>query len=172
MTVTGEHEFDEGGAVRFDAILQPNTSLPPKAFFLLMAALGFVSFCAGIMFVMAGAWPVFGFFGLDVLIVYVAFKLNYRQAKRFETLRLTDDALLVERISPTGRRRKYRFQPYWLKVELSEDLHRARTLTLTSHGKSLEIGAFLSPDEKFDLARALRAELSRLKSGATRSYSG
>lgn len=151
------------GPVLFDAVLHPHTSLSPRGFFLLMAALGFISFCAGIMFVIAGAWPVFGFFGLDILLVYAAFKLNYRDARRYETVRLTRDWLMVEKISPTGRRARYRFQPYWLKIEIDEDRKGGRSLTLRSHGKTLELGAFLSPDEKSDLATALSRELRRLQ---------
>ena len=149
--------------VRFDAVLHPHTSLNPRGFFLLMAVVGLVSFCAGIAFVAIGAWPVFGFFGLDVLLVYFAFKLNYRDARRYETLRLTDSLLTVERVAPSGRRERWRFQPYWLQVEVDDHPAAKNALTLRSHGRILEIGSFLTPDEKIDLANALRAELNKLR---------
>jgi uncharacterized membrane protein len=128
-----------------------------------MAVVGLVSFCAGIAFVLIGAWPVFGFFGLDVLLVYLAFKLNYRDARRYETVRLTDSLLTVERVAPSGRRERWRFQPYWLQVEIDERTASRRALMLRSHGRILEIGSFLTPDEKVDLANALRAELNKLR---------
>ena len=149
--------------MRFDAVLHPHTSLTPRGFFLLMAVVGLVSFCAGIAFVSIGAWPVFGFFGLDVLLVYFAFKLNYRDARRYETVRLTDSLLTVERVAPSGRRERWRFQPYWLQVEVDDHPAAKNALTLRSHGRILEIGSFLTPDEKIDLANALRAELNKLR---------
>lgn len=164
---TGTSETDaveDEEAVRFDAVLHPHTSLTPRGFFLLMAVVGLISFCAGVAFVSIGAWPVFGFFGLDVLLVYFAFKLNYRDARRYETLRLTDSLLTVERIAPSGRRERWRFQPYWLQVEIDDHPAAKNALTLRSHGRILEIGSFLTPDEKVDLANALRAELNKLRS--------
>jgi len=153
----------EARDARFDAILHPHTSLSPRGFLLFMALLCAMSFTAGIAFMLAGAWPVFGFFGLDVLIVWLAFRANYRAGRRCERLVLTDDALTVERVSPGGARRSWRFQPYWLAVVLDEPPRRGAPLTLRSHGRALEIGAFLTPEEKQELAEALRAELRRLR---------
>lgn len=149
-----------GRTYLFDAILQPHTSLSPHGFMLLMVAVVAVSFVAGMAFLLMGAWPVFGFFGLDVALVYLAFKANYRWARMYETLRLTRDALLVERISPSGKVQRWRFQPYWLRVDVEDaDSHDSR-LVLSSHGRRLRIGAFLTPDERIELARALRDALA------------
>lgn len=149
--------------VKFDAVLHPHTSLGPRAFLLLMAVLGFISFIAGIAFVMIGAWPVFGFIGLDIALVYMAFRINYTGARRYETLKLTESALIVEQYSPQGERQSWRFQPYWLRVEIEEPPQPDSPLTLRSHGEALEIGSFLTPGEKHDLAIALRAEFERLR---------
>lgn len=158
---------DEVGSLeapaRFDAILHPQTSLSPKGFLLFMSLLCGMSFTAGIAFVVAGAWPVFGFMGLDVLLVWLAFRANYRAGRRYERLVLTDETLLVERVSPSGARRTWHFQPYWLSVVLDGPLRPGVPLLLRSHGKALEIGTFLTPEEKRDLAEALRAELRRLR---------
>jgi len=153
----------ESEAVRFNAVLHPHASLTPRGFFLLMAFIGVISFCAGVAFVLAGAWPVFGFFGIDIVLVYLAFKLNYRDARRYETVQLTDTTLTVERVAPSGRRERWRFQPYWLQVEIEDKPAPSSTLILRSHGRVVEIGSFLTPDEKIDLANALRAELTKLR---------
>jgi uncharacterized membrane protein len=78
-------------------------------------------------------------------------------------VRLTDSLLTVERVAPSGRRERWRFQPYWLQVEIDERTASRRALMLRSHGRILEIGSFLTPDEKVDLANALRAELNKLR---------
>ena len=146
----------------FDAILQPNTSLKPRGFMLLMVAIASVSFVAGMIFMLVGAWPVLGFFGLDVAVIYLAFKANYRWARIYETVRLTSDSLLVERISPSGRVQRWRFQPYWLKVQIDRPVKHDSQLVLSSHGKRLNIGAFLSPDERVEVANALQGALAKL----------
>lgn len=151
-------------AYLFDAILQPNTSLQPRGFLLLMAAIASVSFVAGMIFVMMGAWPVMGFFGLDVALIYLAFKTNYRWARMYETVRLSEDSLLVERVSPSGKVQRWRFQPYWLRVSLDSPGAHDSQLILSSHGKRLRIGAFLSPDERVELADALTGALAKLRS--------
>ena len=68
----------------FSAILTPHRSLSATGFLLFMLVLGGISFAMGIMFLLLGAWPVFGFLGLDVLLVYWAFRSSYRSAKAYE----------------------------------------------------------------------------------------
>jgi len=151
----------------FDAILQPHCSLSPRGFIVLMAAIGLISFTAGAAFIIAGAWPVMGFFGLDVLLVYLAFRVNYVAARRYETVQLTEDALVVERVTPNGARHTWKFQPYWLRVSMDDPPRYDSKLMLTSHGRSLVIGAFLSPDERLAFAQALRDALDKLRSPAS-----
>lgn len=146
--------------VFFDARLSPHRSLPPKGFFWVMAVLAGISFCAGISFVLMGAWPVTGFFGLDVALVYLAFRLSYRSARQIETVRLTEAALDVERVSIRGEKRRWRFEPYWLKLVFEEWDEGQNRLLLVSHGKSLSLGAFLSAPERSGLARSLNAALA------------
>ena len=147
----------------FDAVLQPHRSLSPRGFTILMILFGIVSFAAGIGFISLGAWPVFGFFGLDVALVYLAFKLNYRAARNYETVQLTESVLRIARGGPRGVRESHCFQPHWVRVEMDDPPEHASQLRLTSHGRSVIIGSFLSPEERADFARALKAELDRLR---------
>ena len=147
----------------FDAVLEPHRSLSRSGFLTLMAAVATVSFAAGIAFFMMGAWPVFGFFGLDAVLIYIAFKVNYRGARMYETVRLTEDMLTVVRVNPSGRVQRWSFQPYWLKVDIEDPPSQDSKLMLTSHGESLVIGSFLSPHERLDFARALETALYKLR---------
>src|SRR5438132_6054016 len=108
------------GRLFFERVLSPHRSLPPHGFHILMLALGVISLAVGIGFVAIGAWPVIGFFGLDVALVYLAFRLNYRCARQSETIRLAGDAFTVERVNVRGERRAWHFQPFWLRVILEE----------------------------------------------------
>jgi uncharacterized membrane protein len=143
--------------VPFHAVLYPNRSLGRFGFHLLMTAIVLVSGAIGAAFVLAGAWPVTGFLGLDVLLLYLAFRWNYRQGRRLEFIRLDGTELVIRRMEPSGRRREWRFDAYWVHVTIEDSSNQ---LTLSSHGQSLVVGAFLSPEERLEVGKALRAALA------------
>ncbi|MFQ6018659.1 MAG: DUF2244 domain-containing protein [Kiloniellaceae bacterium] len=145
----------------FDARLSPHRSLGPLGFVVLMGAVSMTGFVAGLIFFLVGAWPVVGFLGLEVALVYLAFRINYRHGMMYETLRLTRSGLTVERVSHWGEKKTWRFQPYWLQVLIDDPPRPDSALTLRSHGKSLAIGRFLTAEERLDLAEALRGALRR-----------
>lgn len=126
-----------------------------------MLVLGLISLAVGIGFVSVGAWPVIGFFGLDVALVYVAFRLSYRSGRQRETIRLVDDAFTVEHLGVQGDRRTWRFQPFWLRVILEERGEDWNRLLVASHGRSLVIGAFVTAATRRELAATLRDALRR-----------
>ena len=158
--------------VFFERVLWPHRSLPPRGFHMLMLGLGVLSFVAGISFVAAGAWPVCGFFGLDVALLYVAFRLSYRSARQRETLRLADDQFTVERVDIYGARRMWRFQPFWLRVILEERPDESNRLLLASHGRSLVVADFLGPPMRRELAGAIRDALARWRAALNPTNAG
>jgi uncharacterized membrane protein len=147
----------------FDAVLTPHRSLSPTGFTILMGAIAAVGFVGGMAFLLAGAWPVTGFGVVEIGLFYLLFRLNYRSARIGERVRLTAEALEIERRLQDGSVRCWSFQPYWLRVDIADPPDTDSRLTLSSHGRSLSIGAFLSPDERLEFANALRAELTRLR---------
>lgn len=149
----------------FSAILTPHRSLNPAGFMMLMSGVVTISFAAGLAFYLMGAWPVIGFLGLDVLLIYWAFKLNYRAGQLYETVDLTGDALTVTRILPSGEARSWTFNPYWARCQLTRTTGAGEQLCLTSHGKRLIFGRFLSPEEKHDFANALSGALREARGG-------
>ena len=150
---------------QFSAVLTPHRSLGPQGFVIFMAALCVVSFGTGLLFFLMGAWPVLGFFGLDVLLVYIAFKLNFRALRVYETVELGGDALIVTRVDPKGREQSWRFNPYWVRLRLDERVGRNSELSLASHGKRLVFANFLTDPEREDFAAALNAALRETRSG-------
>ena len=94
----------------FRAVLYPHRSLGPTGFLILMSAIGGVSFITGMAFLLKGAWPVFGFFGLDVALIYAAFKLNYRSGRLYETVELTPETLTITRVHPVRQAGEFRLQ--------------------------------------------------------------
>jgi uncharacterized membrane protein len=154
----------------FSAVITPHRSLGRVGFLVLMGIFGAISFVAGMLFLLDGAWPVFGFFGLDVLLLYWAFKLNYSHAAAYEEVKVTPAALTVRKVSHRGRAREWVLNPLWVKLDkvVHEEFGIER-LFLVSRGKQLAIASFLGPDEKASFARALANALSEAKRGLTRT---
>jgi uncharacterized membrane protein len=154
----------------FSAVLTPHRSLGNVGFLVLMIVFGSVSFISGIAFLLMGAWPVFGYFGLDVLLLYWAFRLNYRQAAAYEQVTLTPTALKVRKVSPRGRAREWVLNPLWVKLDKeSHEEYGIERLFLVSRGKQLVIANFLGPDEKASFAQALGNALNEAKRGMTQT---
>ena len=144
-------------------VLRPHRSLSSRGFLILMMAYGAVSFIAGIAFLRMGAWPVLGFCGLDVALVYWAFRANYHTARQTETIEVMPDRLTVRAGDPRGRERTATFNPYWLRVELKELAGEVCELRLTSKGRQLAVGSFLSDPERRELAVALRLAIAGVR---------
>lgn len=149
----------------FSLILRPNMSLSPRGFFWLMGFIITVSVAVGLYFWSLGAWPVFGFFGLEVFLIYGAFRLNYRHGRRFEMLEMRDNQLVFSQISPLGKRRDWLFDPYWVRVKLErfDEDDEIGNLILSSHGKYVSVGAFLAPPERASLAASLDLFLANMR---------
>jgi uncharacterized membrane protein len=115
-----------------------------------------------------GAWPVLGFFGLDVLAVYFAFRINFRHARASEEIRITASELRLRRVSHRGHVVEYVLNPLW--VQLDQKTHAEygiEKLYLRSKGRRVSIASFLGPDEKASFAKALGAALMAARRGPT-----
>ncbi|RCS24874.1 DUF2244 domain-containing protein [Phyllobacterium salinisoli] len=148
----------------FRALLVPHRSLGRAGFRVLMAALlaGWM-FC-GVLFLAIGAWPVFGFFGLDVLLVYLAFQLNYRAARAREEISVSRTALDIRQIAPSGRSREHRFNPFWTRFRVSRhDEIGITAMNVEGEGRQVAIGSFLNPDDRESFAMAFSRALATAK---------
>jgi uncharacterized membrane protein len=152
----------------FSALLTPHRSLNRTGFLVLMGFLSAVSFAAGLAFLLMGAWPVFGFFGLDMLAIYWAFRVNFRDAKATEEIRVTPFELRIRRVSHRGDVVEWVLNPLW--VQLDQKIHAEfgiENLYLVSKGHSISIARFLGADEKASFAKALNAALQAARRGPT-----
>jgi uncharacterized membrane protein len=154
----------------FTAIITPHRSLGPRGFLILMAVMSVFSFAAGIAFLMMGAWPVFGFFGLDVALIYLAFRINYRRATAFEEVIVTPEQMTVRKTSHHGKVREWTANPLWVRLEQEvDDDYGVERLDLVSRGERVSVAGFLGPDEKVSFARALTHALAQAKRGPDRT---
>ena len=152
----------------FSALLTPHRSLNRTGFLVLMGFLSVVSFATGIAFLLMGAWPVLGFLGLDVLVIYWAFRVNFRRASATEEITVTPSELRVRRVSHRGHVAEWVLNPLW--VQLDQKIHAEfgiERLYLVSRGRRISIGSFLGADEKASFAKALLAAIQTAKRGIT-----
>ena len=157
----GPGNFDD---VIFSATLRPHRSLGRSGFLLLMALIGGLWFVTGLYFVSLGAWPVLGFVGLDVLAIWIAFRLNYRAARAYEEVEVTRMALIVRKVNAAGRSQEIRFNPQWarLEVQVTEDEGVAR-IFVRARAERIVIGAFLNPEDRKSFAHAFGAALAEAR---------
>jgi uncharacterized membrane protein len=154
----------------FSAVITPHRSLGSTGFLVLMLCIGGISFASGMVFLILGAWPVFGFLGLDVVLIYWAFGANFRAARAYEEVRVTASELTVRKVNHRGGVREWTLNPVW--VQLDRIVHEEfgiERLFLVSRGRRLSIASFLGPHEKASFARALSSALGEAKRGPTRT---
>lgn len=150
----------------FSALLTPHRSLNRAGFLAVMLFLSVVSFVTGLVFLMMGAWPVFGFFGLDLLVIWWAFKANFRAARATEEIVITPSELRVRRVSHRGQVSEWTFNPLWVRLDLEVDEDFGiEHLYLISRGRRLQIAAFLGPEEKSSFYNGLVEALNAAKRG-------
>ena len=149
----------------FHAILTPHRSLGRRGFVLLMSILIVTWIITGLFFLTKGAWPVFGFFGLDVLAIYLAFRINYRSARQHEEVRLSRAELLIAKVTPKGERTETRFNPLWIRFDIARHpLIGVTDMVVTSRQRLVRIGDFLNPEDKTSFADAFQRALATVRS--------
>lgn len=156
--------------VLYQANLTPYRSLNQRGFLILMAIVAAISFVCGTAFLLMGAWPVFGLFGLDVLAIYVAFRMNFRSARAREEITVTPSLITVRQVDAKGVAQEARMNPLWTRLhkELLED-YGIQRLTLFSNGRPVVVGSFLHTEQREELAEGLTNALSEAKRGVARS---
>lgn len=155
----------------FAAILTPHRSLGQGGFLAVMAAVTGLNLAAALVFSLVGAWPVLPFLGIDVALVYLAFRTNFRQARAFEEVIVTPVEIRVRKVSYHGRSREWRFNTAWTRLTqvVDEDDGQVMSLTLDSGRHKLDIATFLPPVEREGFGKALRLALAEAKRGPTRT---
>jgi uncharacterized membrane protein len=158
-------ETKAGDEPIFRALLTPHRSLGRMGFVILMAVVCFAWLITGALFLSIGAWPVFGFFGLDVLLLYIAFRLNYRAARAREEVSVSRTALDIRKIAPSGKAEQHRFNPFWTRFEVARHDEIGITgMEVAGEGRRVAIGSFLNPDDRESFASAFGNALATVKS--------
>tara|TARA_Y100000766_G_C18747986_1_gene527002 strand:- start:393 stop:860 length:468 start_codon:yes stop_codon:yes gene_type:complete len=147
-----------------DITVLPYRSLSKKGFRNLMFIVCFIFFSVGIFFWYIGAWPVFGFIGLDVFLLYYAFKINYRSGEIFETVKILSQKLYITRNFPSGKKQIWSLDSYWTKVEILNPSKHQHNLIVKSKNKVVLLGSFLNYSDKKKLLSKIQSALKNSNS--------
>ena len=149
--------------VVFDATLRPNPPLSVPVLKAIVAVVALFNLAFAVTFMLKGAWPVLPFMGADVALLAWAFREARIAARRHERVTLRPASLTVEHHPARGTPNEVVFNPYWVRVELEEPSDHWSRLVLTSHGRSVQVGSFLAPQDRQTFAGALKSALRKLR---------
>lgn len=136
----------------------PHRSLGPSGYRVLLGAVIAANVIGAVVFAIAGAWPVSGFMGLDVLALYLAFRFSYAQARAFERISISSTSFTVERCDARGRSSMVSLPSYWARVNFEGD-DTGGEITVRSHGKAIPVGEHLPGPERHVFADTLKQAL-------------
>ena len=148
----------------FAATLRPNRPLDRVGTGLVVGFVALVATITSIPFVVAGAWPVGGLFGLDVLALYIAFRISARRAQAYEEVVLSRIELLFRKVNWRGAAQEWRFNPFWVRLKTQEhgEFGLVR-LAVVERGREVAVGGCLGPQEKQDFALAFSRALADVR---------
>ena len=150
--------------VLFEAVSRPPRSLSARGMRWLCGLAGAGAAVPGVLFWVIGAWPILGFLGVEVTLVLGLVALHRRwSAAAVEVVRLTPGTLRVITANGRGGRQETAFEPYWTRVALVEETGGVARLRLEQRNRRVELGCYLSVEEKRDLAAALATALRRYR---------
>lgn len=148
----------------FRALLTPHRSLGRTGIFIVLAIFAGSMMVPAIIFLSLGAWPIFGFFGLDFTAVAIAFWLNIRQARAHELVLVSRTRLDIDQVAPSGRALHHRFNPFRARFSVSRHSEIGITaMQVLGEGRIVRIGSFLNPDDRESFASAFGAALATAK---------
>lgn len=156
---------ERSGAVALE--VWPHQALTPVGF------VWFIGITAGLtvlpMLAVLGTpvlWGVLPFVVIAVGGVWLALRRSWRAGERREVLELDRARLELTRHDPGHADRHWRANPYWVRLTLRRDGPVEDYLTLAADGREVELGAFLSPDERRALHRELTRRLAEMRGAA------
>ncbi len=145
-------------------VLNPNRSLTKSTFYLIIILLLIISISVGFFFYTLGAWPVIGFFGIDILFFTLIFYFHNKSLKISERIILTKNEMIIEKIKPFGKNLIVKFAPpNWINITIKKSIYNKSRLIIHSHGSAIFVGDFLTKVEKIQLADSLKNEINKFR---------
>ena len=148
-----------GGAADYVYTARRNNSLSSSGRRLVFAFILTVSFGIAAAFSVAlGAWPIMPFAGIEMAVLYVAFRYVDTHAGDYERITIKGDSVAVE-VREGGRLAHFELNRYWAQVVCDRE---GAHLALRSHGREIEVGRHVRDEQRLEMARGLSRELRRI----------
>lgn len=141
--------------VYLDAVLEPPRSLSPAGFNRVMVLLGGFSAFFGLIFLLKGAWPITGFFGLEMLALWLVFRASFAAQRARTFVRVTAETVDLRKVDGRGRERHARLPAPFTRVELDKKATGAHALRVCASQRTYALGEHLTPSERESFARRL-----------------
>ncbi len=149
----------------FRALLTPHRSLGRQGFVIMMGTLTAAWLISGAFLLAHGAWPIFGFLGVDILAIYIAFRMNYRAARVREEVSVSRTRLDIRKVAANGRSEDHRFNPFWARFRVARhEMIGITQMAVEARGRSVPVGMFLNPDDRESFSRAFAQALHKARS--------
>jgi len=150
----------------FKAELLPHRSLPRRGFLIVMGVLAGAWSLLGLYLFSLGAWPVLGFFGIDLALIYVAFRLSYRSGRAREEVEVSRTELRIRKVAPSGRSVTHRMNPFWARFHVGRHPEIGIThMAVEGREETVPVGGFLNPGDRESFAQAFGRALRAARSG-------
>jgi len=146
--------------VYLDAVLEPPRSLSSRGFNRVMLIMGAASLAFGLGFLLAGAWPVAGFLGLEILALWLVFQWSFRAQTARTYVRVTADEIDVRKVDGWGRERRASMAAHFARVEFDRAATGPNALRLATSRQAYPLGEYLTPRERETFARRLMQAIS------------
>ena len=148
----------------FAATLTPHRSLTPTGKKVVIGLVAALALVPGVVFYVAGAWPVVGFMGLDVLAIWAALTISMRGGKAYEVVTLWPTSLELKKVDAKGTEELLSFVPKSVKFVIDRDYNeRVTALWLKGENQKVPLGVFLSADEKLSLSKVFGTALRKAR---------
>ena len=154
---------NDATTIYLETELRPNASLSPRAFMIVMSLVASFSFGAGILYFAVGAWPVFGFFGLDAAAIWLAFKFSFRAQDQVTYVRVDESHVRLWHMQRGKPDKKADIPTAFVRVALDEPVTHNSFLTLQYGQTAWVIGRFLTPKKRKAFASELRLAIHRAR---------
>lgn len=146
--------------------LWPHSSLSPEGFVAVMgSAFALASIPLLALLGTAALWGILPFALGTLALLWLALKKSWRDRAIVETFEMTREQARLHRVEPDGTHRDWQANPYWVRVTVHPRVGTVEDyLTLDGGPRPVEIGAFLTPEERQALRGLLDRALARAQS--------
>lgn len=156
--------FERSDAPLFELTIWPNRSMPISGFrnviyfTAAMLALPLIPLLGSPI-----GWALLPFLLATLFLLWFFIRKNYRDGRLHEVLKVWRDAITVERFEANGNVKRWHANPFWVHINFKERAKLENYLTLKGNGREIELGAFLSPEERVALKEELETVLKDIR---------